>query len=475
MNLKASLKEIFNYDDFREGQAETIESILTNKETLSILPTGTGKSLCYQLPSYLLPGTTVIVSPLISLMDDQVQQLKLLGEKKAIAINSQLDFVTKKTVLAQLAQYKFVFVSPETLMQPAVQQALQSVNLNLFVVDEAHCISQWGIDFRPEYEQLGRIIELLKIPKVVALTATATDKVIKDIKNQLFTRSPKIVRHSVNRPNIAYEVVETLDKTAFLLEFLNEQKGPGIIYFSSKRQAEETSRLLNQAAVGKSAFYHGDLTNQERTIIQQQFLSDQLTILCATSAFGMGINKGNIRFIIHYHLPNSIESFLQESGRSGRDGQQSLSVVLYTPGDENLHYFLQGELAAEIQQFATLKDQTFSELKAVQEQLSELQQKWLWEITSEQRSFANLLELLEERSQEKQRQLSAVRDYLKVDTCRRNFLLAYFKEPTASAEPPCCDNCGNYGKLLLNYEKILSDKLRFSKNWQEQLEKMFVK
>ncbi|MBP1040616.1 ATP-dependent DNA helicase RecQ [Vagococcus sp. BWB3-3] len=475
MTIEALLKERFGFSQFKAGQRETVEAVLANDETLSILPTGTGKSLCYQLPSYLFKGTTIIVSPLISLMEDQVQQLKQQGEKRSIAINGQLDYQGKEWALSNLAQYKFVFFSPEMLMQDKVRQRLQELDISLFVVDEAHCISQWGIDFRPEYERLQDVIEELRITKVLALTATATEKVAEDIRKKLFVhQQPLVIRESVNRPNITYEVVKTGDKLTYIESLLKETDVPGIIYFASRKRAEEVTRLLNQRTSKRVAFYHGDMSNQERSLIQQQFLGDQLDVLCATSAFGMGVNKANVGFIVHYHLPASVEAYLQESGRAGRDGKRSLAVLLYQKGDEQIYYHMQAELAKISQQLSTFQQQTPEFIQAHKGQLAELQEKWFEGYLRQDYTLEELVTALLVKQQEKRQQLTQMLMYIELTTCRRAYLLAYFSEKMKEINQVCCDNCGNYGKILPESHLTSERNLSLPKNWQENLKKLFI-
>ncbi|WP_314059488.1 ATP-dependent DNA helicase RecQ [uncultured Vagococcus sp.] len=474
MSIDELLKERFGFDQFKEGQRETIQSVLSVAETLSILPTGTGKSLCYQLPSYLFSGMTVIISPLVSLMEDQVQQLKQQGEKQVIAINGQMSYEEKEWAMANLSRYKFVFFSPEMLSQDSVRLSLSRVTISLLVVDEAHCISQWGIDFRPEYEGLQRVIKELAITKVLALTATATEKVAEDIRAKLFVQKPTVIRQSVNRPNIVYEVELTDDKVAYIESFLSGTDVPGIIYFASRKRAEEVARELNQRTSRRVAFYHGEMINQERSLIQQQFLGNQLDVLCATSAFGMGVNKANVGFIIHYHLPASIEAYLQESGRAGRDGQQSLAVVLYQKGDERIYRHLQQDLAETSRQLASLKDQTPAFIRAHKGQLDELQEKWMDGYLKNYYTIEELSAALALKQQEKSQQLAQILTYIHLSSCRRGYLLAHFSEKMKEINQVCCDNCGNYGKILPESYLKSERNLNLPKNWQENLKKLFI-
>ena len=296
MELTELLKTKFNYDHFRPGQQEIIETLLKGNSVLGMLPTGTGKSLCYQLPGYLLEGTVIVISPLISLMEDQVAQLQRLGEKRAVSLNSLLSSWEKQWVLNEAYKYKFIFMSPEMFLTPNVQKTLQAMKLSFVVVDEAHCISQWGIDFRPEYLKLAEGIKNVGVSLILALTATATRAVRQDIQRLLFDDKAQEFVYSVDRPNISFFVYQE-DKNKKLQELVESLNGSGIIYCATRKKVEELYHALKQNHT--VAYYHGGLSGQERRMLQQQFLAGDLQLLIATNAFGMGINKDNIRFVIH--------------------------------------------------------------------------------------------------------------------------------------------------------------------------------
>lgn len=435
MNLEKALFQYFGYQTFRSGQKEIISSLLNDKSTLAILPTGTGKSLCYQLTGYLKEGLVVIVSPLISLMEDQVSQLQKKGEKRVIAFNSLLSKEEKNYVLARLSSYKFIYFSPEMLVQKEIIQALKFAGVSLFVVDEAHCVSQWGVDFRPEYRQLGEVQKQLGKPLTLALTATATPQVKEDIQSVLFQEEPTVVSESVNRNNIALFVQQTEDKQAAIQEILSKMSGSGIIYCATRRQVEQLyQELRNDFSVG---FYHGGLEPSQRKQLQQQFLTNKLVILIATNAFGMGIDKADIRFVIHYDLPDSMENYVQEIGRAGRDQQNSRAILLYQTGDERVHYFF-NQMTNE--ERLGLESYLLSE-GVSKEDLSEIQQKWLAEIQQEENS-ERVFTRIKNKEVQRVEQLQKMLAYVQTTTCRREYLVNYFDETLEHKTANCCDNDG---------------------------------
>ncbi|TGE76166.1 RecQ family ATP-dependent DNA helicase [Weissella confusa] len=339
--LTAVLKEKFGFDSFKPGQAEVLEALTAGKNTLAMLPTGGGKSLIYQMMGNMRDGLVIIVTPLLSLMQDQVARLNYAGEPKVVALNSTLPQDARRTILRSLDQYKFLFVSPEMLGQTVVQSALRKVKINLLVVDEAHTIVSWGPDFRPDYLALPQVHKKLGQPQLLLLTATATPKMMTDITVPFGLPESDwfIYRQSVDRPNI-YLHTETLanegQKRERLADLVRQLQGPGIVYFSSRKLATSMADWLAENTGRRVAAYHAGLDTMSRYRIQQQFMLGQIDVIAATSAFGMGIDKDNVRYVIHYHLSNDLANYLQEIGRAGRDGEQSAAVLLYVPGDENL-------------------------------------------------------------------------------------------------------------------------------------------
>ncbi|MEW6402007.1 MAG: DNA helicase RecQ [Chloroflexota bacterium] len=406
------LQDIFGYDDFRPFQHEIITNVLARKDTLAIMPTGGGKSLCYQIPALIFPGLTVVVSPLIALMKDQVEQLNELGVP-AIFLNSSLTFDTyqKKMQQVRSGQIKLLYVAPETLLTPRLFNLLSDVSLDCLTIDEAHCISEWGHDFRPEYRQLVGVRE--RFPKAVclALTATATPRVRQDIKTSLgFENSNEFIA-SFDRANLLIEVNPKTDPTAQTLEFIRRfPDQSGIIYCFSRKQVDElTTTLVKQGFSVRP--YHAGLPDAERKENQELFIRDDIQIIVATIAFGMGINKPNVRFILHYSLPKSIESYYQEIGRAGRDGLPAHCLLLYSYTDvQKLKYFI--------------------------EQKEDLERQVAYE------------------------HLKALTRYAESDVCRRVPLLAYFSEKYTTENCGMCDVCRkgeqNLVDLTIPAQKFLS-------------------
>jgi len=461
-NIQQVLKETFGYDSFRGLQEEIIQTVLANQDCLAILPTGTGKSLCYQLPGLLLEGLVVIVSPLLSLMEDQVNSLLQMKKFSAVAINSLLTKSEREYVLTHLSEYQYIYLSPEMLSQPECIQALSRQKIALFVIDEAHCLSQWGIDFRPEYRNLKWIKRQLNNPTTLALTASAPPKVKAEIKELLLNSEAKIFELPVNRPNIYLQVEKTNDKEAALLKYLKKLSGTGIIYCATRSQVKDLyERLKSDYAIG---FYHGGLSSNQRRLIQTQFQKNQLQLLVATNAFGMGINKPDIRFVIHYDLPDNLESYVQEIGRAGRDGEPSIAILLYQNHDEQIHYYMQNQTRNEREVFELLDVAKNGE----QKYFSELQQKWFRQIQRE--DYHLFMEEIKDNEKVKQEQLQTMLAYIHTSECRRDFIARYFDNSLPGKQAICCDNHGPFDYQLLIKSKIQNEKIA---SWQDVLLKIF--
>jgi len=328
------LKQYFGFQSFRPLQEEIIRDALAGRDVFALLPTGGGKSLCFQLPAMARAGLTVVVSPLIALMKDQVDALRASGVP-ATFLNSSLGKVESRERLRGLhtGQYRLLYAAPERLMLSGCLADLQRWGVNLLAIDEAHCISEWGHDFRPEYRQLAELRQLFPTVPLMALTATATERVRHDIVELLKLREPSCYLASFNRPNLTYRVFAKHKPYDQLLKFLRERPGQsGIVYCQARKTAESVARRLEEDGV-KAKPYHAGLTTRERTAHQELFLQDEARVVCATIAFGMGINKPNVRFVVHYDLPKNIEGYYQETGRAGRDGLPSESVLLFSAGD----------------------------------------------------------------------------------------------------------------------------------------------
>jgi ATP-dependent DNA helicase RecQ len=342
--LREQLQTLFGLDDFRPAQREVIEDVLAARDVMCVMPTGAGKSLCYQLPAAIQGGLTIVVSPLISLMEDQVQQLRDEGIPAAL-LNSSLSASLQRQVMNELeAGFNgLLYLAPERLFNPSFNLLLQRMTIKLFVIDEAHCISQWGHDFRPEYARLGEVRKLLGSPTTIAVTATATDDVRADIIHQLNMVEPRVYITGFDRPNLRYEsrtIAKVKEKDAELVHHLRAETGSGIVYCATRKNVDAITSLLSANLKDRSIFaYHAGMDTAARTANQEQFMRTPRAIAVATNAFGMGINKPDIRFVVHYNLPGTLEAYYQEAGRAGRDGRPARCTILFSYQDRYTHEF----------------------------------------------------------------------------------------------------------------------------------------
>ena len=337
-----TLRRVFGFESFRPNQEAIVAAVLAKKDVFAVMPTGGGKSLCYQLPALMLEGTAVVISPLISLMKDQVDAAKENGIAAAF-MNSSLGPREMADAYRRLTgnQIKLLYIAPERFALPQFIETLRGIRLSLFAIDEAHCISEWGHDFRPDYLSLSVIPSLFPDVPVAAFTATATEKVQQDIIGKIGLRSPHIVRASFNRPNLFYRVESKADVSAQLLEFLKDHEGEsGIIYRTTRDAVEATAASLSAAGI-KALPYHAGLSAEEREKNQEAFNRDEISVIVATIAFGMGIDKSNVRFVVHADLPKHIEAYYQETGRAGRDGEPAHCQLYFSRGDiPKIRYFI---------------------------------------------------------------------------------------------------------------------------------------
>jgi ATP-dependent DNA helicase RecQ len=344
--LETSLREVFGHDELRPAQREVIDKVLGGQDVLAVMPTGAGKSLCYQLPSLHLKGLTIVVSPLISLMKDQTDKLDEIGIEAA-NLNSSVPESEQREALEDVHSEKseFLFTTPERLADSDFIETLADKKIALFVIDEAHCISQWGHDFRPSFLELGHAARRLGDPPMLALTATATPEAMDDIRKRLLRPGMKVVRSGVYRPNLRFRVVHTtsdIEKRTRLLDIVRRTRGSKIIYCATVKAVTEIVEFLNAAGL-QAEGYHGRLSASKRTDIQDRFMGGNLKTIVATNAFGMGVDKSNIRAVIHWQIPGSLEAYYQEAGRAGRDGKPSNCILLYDTRDRRIQqYFLGG-------------------------------------------------------------------------------------------------------------------------------------
>lgn len=408
------LQKFYGYEDFRPGQKKVVESLLNRNDTVAIMPTGAGKSICFQIPALLFEGVTLVISPLISLMKDQVDSLRQLGIA-AVYINSSVSKAQLYKDLQNISAgfYKIIYIAPERLTSEYLPDSFKNLNISMVAVDEAHCLSQWGHDFRPSYRNILNFTNSLRIkPIISAFTATATPEVKTDIINLLGLKQPNVFVTGFNRPNLYFSVLRGEVKDKFVIDYVKKhQDEAGIIYVGTRKDVDALQVLLEIKGI-KAGRYHAGMTDEERNQMQEDFLYDNLSVMVATNAFGMGIDKPNVRYVIHYNMPKNMEAYYQEAGRAGRDGLSGNCILLYSPQDTQLQKFL-------------ISKSTESEI----------------------------------RQQLEYKRLQSMVDYCHTPQCLRAFILHYFGEFDVEEHCDNCSNCKLEGELIditIDAQKVLS-------------------
>jgi ATP-dependent DNA helicase RecQ len=469
--ILAVARKNFGFESLRPGQEDVIRALLAGKDALVVQPTGSGKSAIYQIAALMIEGATLVISPLIALQKDQVDSINSQNAAEAVVINSTQRVSETRESMEKIEQGsgKYIFLAPEQLRKQEMVEALEAAGISLFVVDEAHCISEWGHDFRPDYLQLGPAIERLGHPVVLAMTATASPEVRQEIAQRLGMRDPKIFVHGFDRPNIYLRVDRFPDehgKMQALAHRVHWAEKPGIVYVATRKSAEEIMRLLDEEGVD-ALFYHGGLKASDREDIQERFMAGQAEVIVATNAFGMGVDKADVRFVYHYDVSDSLDSYYQEIGRAGRDGEKAEAVLFFRQEDLGVQKFRAGEGKLEPQQIEQVAE-------VISDQEGPVEPDEIADKTDlSERKLATVIHRLEDvgalevlptgevqldeeadvpeaaqaaaeeqghRKEIRKERLRQIQEYADTSACRREHLLRYFGDDFTG---PCnnCDNC----------------------------------